>query len=292
MKAKLIFLILIISSSIKGISQTSYTGFLDKYPITLILDYSTSGLYVYNKYDTPIAIKGELKNNTLTLNEYDNNKITASLIFNNYEEDANTLKGKWVNTDTSKIFEINLKKDFEVKEGNDITWNSNIELLQQESTKTHYFKTILSKTDDDYYPMVTGLKIFEKKTDKLAQTFKLECEALAGIYSVSINDYNFDNINDFSVFEYSAAGPNTTRLYYLYDIKINRYFESSFSGVSLDFDKDKKRVFERNSCCAGSIVTTAEYKIENNDLILIKEHCYKWDEEKAELVERPIEDCL
>ncbi len=96
---------------------------------------------------------------------------------------------------------------------------------------------------------------------------------------------------DFSVFESSYAGPNTSRLYFLYDPKSKSYFESGFTGVSLEFDSKTKRIFERNQCCAGTSVTTAEFKVVKNKMVLIKEHCFKWDEKKQELVERKIKDC-
>ena len=55
--------------------------------------------------------------------------------------------------------------------------------------------------------------------------------------------------------------------------------------------KDGKRIHERDQCCAGSIFTSAEYKVINNKMVLVKKRCFKWEDKKQELVERKIEDC-
>ncbi len=72
-----------------------------------------------------------------------------------------------------------------------------------------------------------------------------------GLENITVDDYNFDGIQDFSVFETSYAGPNTSSLYFLYDLKSKKFFKSDFNGVSLEFDMKKKEIFELNQCCAG-----------------------------------------
>lgn len=96
---------------------------------------------------------------------------------------------------------------------------------------------------------------------------------------------------DFSIFESSYAGPNTSSLYFLYNQKTQKYFDSGFTGVSLEFDAKSKRITETNSCCAGSSVVISEYKLVKNKMILTKEKCLKWSEEKQELVERKAINC-
>jgi hypothetical protein len=104
-------------------------------------------------------------------------------------------------------------------------------------------------------------------------------------------DFNFDGITDFSIFESSYAGPNTSSLYFLYNPKTKKYFESGFSGTSLQFDEKGKRIIETNQCCAGSSVTTAEYKVIKNKMILEKERCFKWNDKKQALVEQKVSKC-
>jgi len=77
----------------------------------------------------------------------------------------------------------------------------------------------------------------------------------------------------------------------LFDPKTNQYFDSGFSGVSLDFDKKTKRITEDNQCCAGRQRTKSIYKVVNNKMVLVEQHCYIWNDKKGGLVERKIKDC-
>ena len=164
------------------------------------------------------------------------------------------------------------------------------EELQEDRTEEHYFKLLVDKRDDNYYERVYAVRIFDIKTDSLIQEIELDCRYW-GASSLFVFDYNFDGVDDFSVFEDSYAGPNTTCVYILRDTVKNQYFESNIDGVSLEFDSYNKRVYERNQCCAGTVVTTAVYTVENDELVLLEEHCYKWDEEIEDLVERAVEEC-
>lgn len=287
-----ILTLLLISFNASG--QTNYSGFIDKYPIELVTDIFSDGdaraIYAYSNYDEPIVINGERKQGKLTLNEKDSNgKKKATLTFENFDVKNNQLEGTWKDLNSNKQFKISLTKTFNIDYGESIEWTTR-EILQPVSLKDRYFKLVISKAKDDFYANVTGVKIFEKKTDKLIQQIDLECQ-LWGLNNISVGDYNFDNIDDFSVFEQSYAGPNTSSLYFLHDPKTNEYFESEYSGTSLEFDDRTKRIYERNQCCAGSSVTTAEYKVINNKMVFVKERCFKWDEKKQELVERKIKDC-
>lgn len=286
MKSILNLLMIIIPSLL--FSQTRiYKGFLDKYPITLITnsysDGAVNAMYVYDNHDTPIGILGNYKNGKLRLTEKDKkDKVTAILEFSNYEPKGIDLTGRWINKTTSKEYTLKLRKvtDFN---SYDSTTFSDLEILQAESTKTHYFKTIVSKKDNEM-AQVIGLKIFEKKTDKLVQSFKIDCE-YRYFNNVYIDDYNFDKIDDFSIFEASYAGPNTSNLYFLYNPKTQKYFLSDYEGTSLEFDSEKKLVYEHNQCCAGSSHMDAVYKIVNNKMVLIQKKCTQYDEKKDDFVE-------
>jgi hypothetical protein len=275
-------------------AQTTYTGTIDKYPIELITDIYSDGIaravYAYSNYDEPIAISGELKHKKLILFEKDSKgKNKAELSFPNFDHANNQIEGTWKDLNSNKQLKISLTKNFDVGHGENIEWTTK-EILQPVSLKDRYFKLILSKEKGDFSAKVTGVKVLEKKTDKLIQKIDLDCQ-LSGLNNVSIGDFNFDGIEDFSVFEQSYAGPNTSSLYFLFNPKTQKYFDSGFSGTSLEFDGKTKRIYGRNQCCAGSIVTTSEYKVINNKMILVKERCFKWDETKEELVERNMKDC-
>lgn len=260
-------------------AQITYSGFIDKYPIEFVThvysDGEGTGIYAYSNFDTPIVLEAKQKGSTLVFTEKDkNNKPSAQMAFQNYNSKSDKLSGIWKDLNSGKELQIQLNKtfdaDFKAKE-----W-SNKEILQPVSFKDKYFKLVLSKQKEDYEARVTAVKIIEKKTDKLLQKLDVECQLL-GLNNISIEDYNFDGIEDFSVYEAGAAGPNTSSLYFLYNPKTGKYFESTFAGTSLEFDSKTKRIYERNQCCAGSSVIEAEYKVVNNKMVLIKQTCFKYD---------------
>lgn len=279
-----ILIALLFLASIQLSAQTTYTGFIDKYPIEFITDLNSEGsadaIYAYSNYDTPIEISGTLKNKDLTFYEKDKaGKNTAKMTFENFNAKSKKLEGIWTDLNTKKELVITLSKTFEVEYGDAAEWK-NVEILQPVSLKGKYFKLIISKPKGGY-TKVTGVKILEKKTDKLLQQIALECQ-LWGLNNISIGDYNFDGIEDFSVFESSYAGPNTSRLYFLYNPKTGKYFESGFGGTSLQFDSKTKRISEHNQCCAGRSVNTAEYKVVNNKMVLIKQTCLEYDDKTGD----------
>lgn len=286
---KLFYLLLFcLLFSFASIAQTSYTGHIDKYPIELLTDVQSDGfaraIYVYTKYDEPIAIDGKLEKGTLTLFEKDKDGSNkASLIFENFDPKNSSLKGIWNDFATGRQLDISLKKALDIDYGHDIEWTQK-EIIQPYSLKDHYFKLVVSKQKDDIFARVTAVKILQKKTDKLLQEIVVDCQ-LWGLDNISVGDFNFDGQQDFSIFEASYAGPNTTSLYFLFNPKTGKYFESGFAGTSLEFDHKNKRIYEHNQCCAGRSHVNAEYKVVDNKMVLIKQTCLEYDETIDELKE-------
>jgi hypothetical protein len=171
-------------------------------------------------------------------------------------------------------FDIYIDADFEEKE-----------IIQSESLDKHYFKLLIKKEDGN--SRVTGIKVYEKETDKLVQQINIDCQ-LWGLDNTSVGDYNFDGIDDFSVFEASYAGPNTSRIYILRVPGSEEYFVSNISGVSLEFDHSTGLIYEHNQCCAGRSHMNATYKLVNNQMVLIEKKCLEYDDEKEEFIEK---DC-
>ncbi len=265
--------------TINTFAQVNYKGFIDKFPVELFAEINsgndTNAVYVYSNFDEPINLTGNFEKGTVTFFEKDKkgNK-TASLIFPNYNPENKTLNGTWTNLKTKKELAINLSKNVENNDG----------IIQKTSIGDKYFRIF---TDNE---STHEIRIYQKKTDKLIQKFQVECR-FSGINSIDIGDFNFDGLPDFSIFETSYAGPNTSSLYFLYNPKTKKFIESGFTGVSLEFDSKTKRITETNSCCAGSSVVISEYKVIKNKMILTKEKCLKWSEERQELVERKVINC-
>ncbi|MDP5200614.1 hypothetical protein [Flavobacterium sp. DG2-3] len=272
MKQKITLLFLLTTAFVSA--QIIYKGFIDKYPIELVTDIYSDGqgsaIYVYSNYDTPIVLNAKLVETALVFTEKDkNDNETAKLTFVNYDGNSSQLNGIWKDLNSGKELKISLEKEFDVNDNSELKER---EILQPVSFKDKYFKLVISKDSN-----VSGIKILEKKTDKLIQKIDIQCQ-LWGLYNINVGDYNFDGFEEFSVFESSYAGPNTSRIYFLYNPKTGKYFESSFSGTSLEFDSKTKRIYEHNQCCAGRSVERAEYKVVNNKMVLIKKTCLEYDD--------------
>jgi hypothetical protein len=263
--------------------QASYMGTVGSAPVELALDDTAEGtltaVYFYTRFGTPIALRGELKRGVLTLTEQDaQGKPAATLTILNFGAEASQLVGTWRSRATGKSLPVALAA------------TGSRELLQVDALKDSYFKLVLEGQPQGGYSRVVAVKQLAKKTNHLVQQLAVDCQS-HGIHSLEVGDYNFDGQPDFSVFESSYAGPNTSSLYFLYDPAKRRFIDSGFAGVSLEFNQKTKRIFERNSCCAGSSVTTAEYKVVRNRMVVVAQHCYRWDEKKQQLVERKLSAC-
>ena len=163
-------------------SQTTYTGFVDKYPIQLVTHIYSDGdaraIYAYDKFDTPILIPGKLKGNRLELNEKDDKgKIQARLIFKNFSQTSDKILGEWINADSTKRLKITLTKQFDFDNNDNTTW-INRELLQQESTPTHYFKLLISNDGPENDARVTGVRILEKKNRPVNPDYRTGLSAM------------------------------------------------------------------------------------------------------------------
>jgi hypothetical protein len=282
-------LLLILLFSGDAIGQTHYSGFIDKYPIELqigsISGDNLTGLYMYKRTNTPIPLEGRLKEGTLQLYEGDSiKKNVAILSFDHFNQNDKTITGTWKELASGKTLPIQLNKDEDIEEGDSTAWQDK-DVIQVASLKDVYFKTVLGKSKEDYYPRVRGVKIIDKKTDQLLQELKMDCQSM-GANSITIEDYNFDGYPDFSVFESSYAGANTSSIYFLYNPATKKYFKSGIAGVSLDFDHSSKQITESNEYCAGRERSITIYKLVNNKMVKIASHNYTWDEKKQDFIEK------
>lgn len=148
---------------------------------------------------------------------------------------------------------------------------ANREVLQSATTSKHYFS--LSVAEET----VVAVNVFKKETGQLLQTIVLDCSYVDE--SVRVEDYNFDDHEDFSVFESSYAGGNTSRVYILWNEDRNEYVFSKIFGTSLTFDKTNKVIVERNQCCAGSSFYETVYKLVNDQMVQIEKKCFAYNAE-------------
>lgn len=203
----------------------------------------------------------------------------------------NHCSGEWISYDEKIKRKIRLDK---IK-GNSGTF----EVIQMADIDNVYFKTIVSKGDDilnpkdeNFWLEVTKVNIMEKKSDRLLQTLELEECGYFGNEQISISDYNFDGLPDFSVFQQvPPTGPmDTYRIYFLFDPVKKQYYNSGFSGGQLEFDEDQKIITKKEQIDNEKMMTSI-YKVVNNQMVLIEEHCFVWDDKKEDFIERDIKFC-
>ena len=276
--SRFLVLIALLFAYLGSYAQSSYRGYLGKYPIDLIIntygDAHVVGCYSYTKYDTPIQLSGKISDGQLRLMEKDeSDNHSASFVFDAFDQASEQLNGIWTMLSNGKSYKIKLTKQFDLPEPSTDRAKGIYELGSMASTKDHYFQTMIAV--EGFEERVVGVKVFEKKTDKLIQTLNMDCRWI-GLSSLNVGDFNFDGTEDFSVFEESFAGANTSSLYFLNTGEA--YTLSSISGVSLQFDPDLKLIYEVNSCCAGSGTQKTFYRIENDEMIYLEQKCYKYNE--------------
>ena len=95
----------------KLFGQTSYKGFIGKFPIELVTHIYSDGdaraIYTYTNFDNPIIINGRLEKTNLDLFEKDTQgNITATFTFENFDAKSNVLTGSWQNLKTKKTYQI------------------------------------------------------------------------------------------------------------------------------------------------------------------------------------------
>ena len=266
---------LVLFWGIFGFSQISYEGKVGDFAIEFVLDIDgqfANGVYMYSKYNKPIYIQGKMLNDNLILYESEGKIETAKFLFINFSKNQDQYRGMWTNLKNKSVLEVSL-----------FMKKNQAEILQAESSDLLYFKTQKNKTEN-------FVLAFEKKSGKLSNKTLIDCDS-NGIFDISVEDYNFDGNADFSACMQSYAGPNTSKTYYLFDEKKNKFVESDFSGTSLEFDQKKKKIYETNQCCAGASIIKNVYIVRKNKMVLLEEHCYKRDEKTGDLVEKKPKNC-
>lgn len=270
--------------------QVCYSGTVGAAPIELALESyaegAVRGIYSYAKAGTPQELSGTLTEGYLELTEKDaQGRAVATLSVLEYDVANKTHTGTWKDLATGQRLGLTLNQTYLLKLSKQEEVWTGPELPQATALKTKYFKVVLTKDKGEYFPFISAVKVFEKKTNRLLQEFSVHCQATL-LRNLGVGDYNFDGFEDFSVFERREEAGDTRRVYFLYDPKAKKYTESTFTGSSLEFNAKTKRISERSTCCGGAGLSTAVYKVERNRMVRLEQHYYELDKKTNAMVER------
>jgi len=253
-----------------------YSGFIGNLAIELTLDsYSegkTQGVYSFKKNDNQVELLGEIYGGDLILSNSDTiEKRTEQFIIPSISLNKKSVTGIWKDLKSGKEFKIQLTKTSQFDLYDETTFSS-LEFMQAKSSEDHYFRLILTKKKTEDVKVI-GVKVYQKVSDSLINSFSIESEFI-GLNNISVDDFNFDGKLDFSVFEASYIGRNTSSIYFL-KTNSNNYFKSDFRGVSLQFDSKKELITEHNS--SNSSFQNKIYSIKDNKMIFLREECFTYD---------------
>ena len=199
----------------------------------------------------------------MTLYEGEN----ATIQFLNYSQSYDSLIGVFKDSIKKIELPVVLRKEYDF----DLCYGDGREMLQTISLQNYFFKLLVVPTKEPpYASWVTGIKIYSIKTGAVYQEIKADFPLHRGINSIETDDYNFDGIRDFSVFEFQCAGTNTTRRYLLFNPKTKKFFDSGFEGSSLIFDSTSRTITEYNEC--AGVYSSGTHILKHNKMVLIKEH--------------------
>jgi hypothetical protein len=157
-------------------------------------------------------------------------------------------------------------------------------ISEEESLENFNLQLVTSKYSDDFVNYI-GVQVFDNVTKQLVQELDLSNPDYQGqcAYCIEKGDYNFDGMDDFSLFERTDdEGVNTTRFYFLYDPVNKQFFDSGFIGISLTFNNSDKTIHERKQYDGGKNINTAVYKVENNQMVIVEKHCFELNTENKD----------
>lgn len=278
---KPILFILLMGAFLARGQTAIFSGFINQVPVNFVSNTIPGGVtkvaYAYRKFDSPIGASGTFKHGTLVVVE-DNGQDTMPSVFElvRAPNNAKALNGKWISYFNRSMMDVELVQ-LASFESYDETAFEELELLQLESTRKHYFKVVLAKEVGDAAEVI-GVRVFEKGSDNLLQEFPLECQYV-GLQNITLGDFNFDGQMDFSVFESSYSGANTSSIYFLRDTTTGLFKESEIAGSSLQFDSESRRIIERNQCCAGTQEVITSYSWGNNAMLRQEKKCFIFNDE-------------
>lgn len=287
-------LLLLLSGSVAH-GQISYSGRIGDSPVRMVMERPEHGdkldaIYLYTEYDKPISLRGMTQDSVVVLHEKDEDGDTrARLMLSGFQEDPDTITGTWESTRSEKVLKVKLHRNFSLGYEEGIEWKERRYILQDATLGDWYFMLGVAKEEGRSLIRTREVKIYEQKSDSLIQAVDVDGE-LIGLNSVRVKDYNFDGHEDFSVFEKSYAGPNVTRVYFLYNPENGTFRRKNLPGTSLSFFPEKELFQSRNQSQAGCMITVSKYTFRGMEVELLEESCYVCNDE-GERVERKMKAC-
>ena len=278
-------------------AQASYSGQLGGASIEMLVGKVDlprgMGVYLYSKVGTPILLNSNMHHGALVLTEYTADRpITQQNLFKTkYKQSATltipafsfstpVLHGTWRSLTTKRQLPLTLTLTTGPNDAG--TAAAPPTALQMDAAPDYYFKTLLTGKGNAPATRVKAVQVIEKKTNRIIQQFPVNCRAI-GQHSVSVDDYNFDGLLDFSIYEDDAETPdlasfgynNTTSQFFLYDPAAKQFIASGFQGIGLTFDAKKKRVYKYTPTNTYGVLTEEEYRVANNHLVLISKRTFE-----------------
>jgi len=292
MRIRIAFLLLLAPLAPQAHADALYAGTLGKHPIHLVLEgYSDGvaiGTYVYDRHDTPIALHGQVAGRVADIVERDGERDVAALHLEAKDDEWTELTGTWTPAAGGASLPVRLRRQASMDRYRPHAGEP-VELLQGASTPEHYFTVRFAAGQGLTGTRAIAVSVYRKRTDELLQTLEVDADP-RGFSGVETGDFNFDGVLDFSLFEASYAGPNTSSLYFLRDPATGTYARSRIEGTSLEFDATAQLVHEHNQCCMGSSHVNATYRVVGDALELVSKRCLRMDEVAEDLVEVPCDE--
>ncbi|WP_141673698.1 hypothetical protein [Gilliamella sp. HK2] len=253
-----------------------YEGTIDKYKVEFYFDAfykdDINIIYIDNKTYEPKQLNSTNKyqnDKSIIFNIPETNFSTSSIdtiVIKNidFDEDSTIIFNKTLECESKLYgtFKLNKKFDYDFKTHvnavdhnlkleNNVEFN-NVEIIQRESTKDYYFKTIISKKKGEFLQVV-GINIYRKKDGSLFQTIN-NLKDFGFLSFTSINtdrDANFDGKdNDFYISKTTESlnERNIIDAYYSYDKKQDKFVYLNLTGRFIAFDSEKKTAEKVKYC--------------------------------------------
>lgn len=232
-------------SSISFVCSAEYIGYLDNKKIYLsIAKDKLSAVYMYDKYKTPIELtyKKQVDDRYIYIENY-NDKPIAQL---EITTSGDTIIGSWADLINKKSYDVSMA-----------IYSDHRGQMQSKSLKNYYFRVNCENEKKDIY-------IIKKNDDSTKQTLTASGKCYDD--EIRIYDLNFDGFNDFSIFIKNPIYYKESRLYYLFNRKLN-----SFERYKPLDDTSIRIHSEYKSICVNEYIDSDGSSLSN---------CYKWNNGK------------